>query len=427
MKILISTAGSHGDVLPFIGLGREFLERGHEVVLYANPYFQKHVLDAGLAFVPISTIDEYESLFGQLSERDPRKAFERVAKHFAAICGDYYTAMKADVEPRRTITIGSSLMFAPRLLREIDGIPCATVHLAPSVFRSNERPARLVPNWIHDRSPTLLKHLAWWTLDKVFYDPHFTKPLNMLRTKLGLLPVEHIFRSWLHEADCVVGLFPDWFADRPSDWPANAMLTDFPLYDHGVLAPLPDSLRAFIDAGPRPVAFSAGTATSKANDFFAQSVEACRIAGLRGILLSHFPNQVPAPLPDNIIHVPYAPFSSLLPKLAAFVHHGGIGSTSHALRAGVPQLIRPVAYDQFDNAARAVRLGVARELLPKDYQPAKVAAALRALIDDMSLHATCAGVAEKLTSGGGLARTSELILRHLAPEHIPLGVTASIG
>ena len=53
MKILMSTAGSHGDVLPFIALGREFLARGHEVVLYANPYFQKHVLDAGLAFTPI--------------------------------------------------------------------------------------------------------------------------------------------------------------------------------------------------------------------------------------------------------------------------------------------------------------------------------------------------------------------------------------
>lgn len=427
MKVLISTAGSHGDVLPFIALGREFLARGHDIVLYANPYFQKHVLDAGLAFVPISTTDEYESLFGQLSEHDPRKAFERVAKHFAAIWGDYYTAMKADVEPGRTITIGSSLMFAPRFLREIDGIPCATVHLAPSVFRSNERPARLAPNWIHARSPNLLKHVAWWTLDKVFYDPHFTKPLNRLRTKLGLLPVEHIFQSWLHEADCVVGLFPDWFADRPSDWPANAMLTDFPLYDHGALAPLLDSLRAFIDTGPRPVAFSAGTATSIANDFFAHSVEACRIAGLRGILLSHFPNQVPAALPDNIIHVPYAPFSSLLPKLAAFVHHGGIGSTSHALRAGVPQLIRPVAYDQFDNAARAVRLGAARELLPKDYQPAKVAAVLRALIDDMPARATCVGVAEKLTSGGGLACTCELILQHLVPDQVLLGVTASIG
>ncbi len=425
MKILISTAGSHGDVLPFIALGREFLARGHETVIYANPYFQKHVLDAGLAFVPIGTIDEYESLFGELAERDPRKAFERVAKHFAAIWGDCHTAMKADVEPGQTIAIGSSLMFAHRLLKETDGIPCATVHLAPSVFRSHGRPARVAPTWIHARSPNLVKHLAWWSLDKVFYDPYFTKPLNKLRTKLGLSPVDHVFRSWLHEADCVVGLFPDWFAERPSDWPSKVLLTDFPLYDHGALDPLPASLQAFIDAGPRPVAFSAGTATSKANDFFAQSVEACQIAGLRGILLSHFPNQVPANLPDNIVHVPYAPFSALLPKLAAFVHHGGIGSTSQAMRAGVPQLIRPVAYDQFDNAARAVRLGVARELLPKDYQPAKVAAALRSMIDDTSMRASLAGVAEKLTSGGAVARTCELMLQRLVPEQAPLRATVT--
>lgn len=262
-------------------------------------------------------------------------------------------------------------------------------------------------------------------MDKVFYDPYFTKPLNKLRTQLGLSPVDHVFRSWLHEADCVVGLFPGWFAERPSDWPPEVLLTDFPLYDHGALDPLSDSLQAFIDAGPRPVAFSAGTATSKANDFFAQSVEACQISGVRGILLSHFPQQVPANLPDNIIHVPYAPFSSLLPKLAAFVHHGGIGSTSQALRAGVPQLIRPVAYDQFDNSARAVSLGVARELLPTDYQPVKVATALREIIADMSTRANLARVAEKLTDGGAVARTCELMLQRLVPEPLPLSATVT--
>lgn len=424
MKILISTAGSHGDVLPFIALGREFVARGHEVILYANPYFRSHVIDAGLTFVPISTIDEYESLFGQSSARDPRKAFAQVAKHFAAICGGCYKAMKADSVPGQTIAIGGSLMFAPRLLQEIDGIPCATVHLAPSVFRSNERPPRLVPNWIQASTPTLRKHLAWWTLDSFFYEPNFTKPLNRLRAELGLAPVERIFRSWLHEADCVVGLFPDWFADRPADWPANAELTSFPLYDHGALAPLADSLSAFIAAGPPPVAFSAGTATSQAHDFFADSTEACRIAGLRGILLSHFPEQIPATLPDGIIHVPYAPFGSLLAKLAAFVHHGGIGSTSQALRAGVPQLIRPVAYDQFDNAARAVRLGVARELLPRDYRPARVAAVLHELVADAAVRANCTEVAARLTSDGAVSLTCERILQRLAGR---LEVVAELG
>lgn len=414
MNILISTAGSHGDVLPFIALGREFSRRWHAVTLYANPVFQGHAQDAGLGFVPVGTLAEYQAL-GQQPYNNPTKAFERVARYFASLWGECYRTMQADIVPGQTFLIGNSLMFSHRLLRETDGIPCATVHLAPSVFRSNKRPARLLPNWIKPQTPELFKSLAWWMLDKTFYDRHLTKPLNALRTKLGLPPVERLFRSWLHEADCVVGMFPEWFANRASDWPIEAELTGFPLYDHGEVFPLPESLAAFIDAGPPPVAFSAGTATATAHQFFESSVAACQRAGVRGILLSHVTDQVPANLPTAIMHVPYAPFGALLPKLAAFVHHGGIGSTAQALRAGVPQLIWPTAYDQFDNAARTVQLGVGIEVLEKRYRPEYVASVLRQLIGDKALHARCADIAGKLQNNQAIQRACTHILQHLEP------------
>ena len=336
MRILISTAGSHGDVLPFIALAREFKARGHEVILYLNPFFGRYAMEAGIPLVPISTVEEYSSLFGEQNEGNPRKAFKRVASHFAEICGPYYRAMKADVVAGNTIAVGNSLLFAPRLLQEASGIPCATVHLAPSVFRSNRSPARLVPNWINANSPAFAKRMAWWALDKFFYDPNFTVPLNKLRAELGLPPVERIFNSWIHQADVVLGLFPDWFAELQPDWPDDVILADFPLYDHRDQIPLSQKIEEFISAGPPPVAFSAGTATASAHEFFQTSAEASRLAGVRAILLSHFPEQIPAALPQNVIHVDYAPFGALLPRLAAFVHHGGIGSTSQALRAGIP-------------------------------------------------------------------------------------------
>ena len=148
MRVLISTAGSHGDVLPFVALGREFAARGHDVILYANPFFRNYTTDSEIRFVPISTVEKYSSLFGELSDVDPTRAFKRVAKEYAEICPEYYRAMKTDVIPSNTIAIGNSLLFSARLLRETDRVPCATVHLAPSVFRSNVSPPRLVPNWI---------------------------------------------------------------------------------------------------------------------------------------------------------------------------------------------------------------------------------------------------------------------------------------
>jgi rhamnosyltransferase subunit B len=413
MRILISTAGSHGDVLPFVALSREFSARGHEVILYANPFFRGYATDAAIRFVPVSTVDKYSSLFGELAEGNPNRAFKRVAREYAEICPEYYQAMKADVIPGTTIAIGNSLLFAHRLLRETDSIPCATVHLAPSIFQSNISPPRLVPNWIDSRTPTILKHMAWWMLDKLVYDANFTAPLNNFRSELGLPRLERIFRSWIHEADCVVGMFPDWFAEPQGDWPKQAILAGFPLYDHGDQAPLSQSLGKFIAAGPPPVAFTAGTATATAHKFFNASIEACEAAGLRAILLSHFPDQIPASLPQGVIHVDYAPFGALLPKLAAFVHHGGIGSTSQALRAGVPQLIRPVEYDQFDNSSRTVRLGVAQEVLPKQYTSRTVASALKKLMGDNSMHQRCRQVAMRFSGSDPIAAACDSILSRL--------------
>ena len=413
MRVLISTAGSHGDTLPFIALGKEFATRGHEVIFYSNPFFRPYVADAAIPFVPIGTVDEYLSLFGELADQDPNKAFKRVAKEYARIGPEFYRAMKRDVIAGQTISIGNSLLFAHRLLRETGGVPAATVHLAPAVFRSNHKPARLVPRWIDSRTPTLLKRSAWWLADRLVYDPLFTTPLNAFRSEIGLPRVDRIFRSWIHDADCVLGMFPEWFGEPQSDWPEKLVLTNFPFYDHGESAPLSPELDAFLRAGPPPVAFSAGTATATAHRFFETSVAAAKLAGLRAVLLTHFADQVPDSLPQGMIHADYAPFGALLPRLAAFVHHGGIGSTSQALRAGVPQLIRPVAYDQFDNAARAVRLGVAHELLPRKYAPRAVADALLAITANPLVRQRCQAVATRVADCSSISAACSAILSRL--------------
>ena len=416
LRVLIATAGSHGDVLPFVAIGQALAARGHEVLLFANPVFQPMVEQAGLRFVGIGTQQEHHALFRATAASSANGAFKRVAQELARIGPAYYRAMKTELKPGRTVCVGNSLLFAAHLLRETDGVPCATVHLAPSVFQSDRAPARLAARWINADSSALLKRLAWWSLDRFFYEPQFTAPLNRWRADLGLAPVQRIFSRWIHEADLVLALFPGWFAEPQLDWPAGVALTGFPLYDHGEHAQMPPALEAFLAAGAAPVAFSPGTASAGNQAFFQASIKACRLAGVRGVLLSHFPGQLNEALPAEVIQVDYAPFGALLPRLAAFVHHGGIGSASQALRAGVPQLICPVAYDQFDNAQRASRAGVAIELLPKQYQAPAVAAALRRLISDPHVQASCGQAAQRLRAEGpGISRACKQIEARLIP------------
>ncbi len=55
-------------------------------------------------------------------------------------------------------------------------------------------------------------------------------------------------------------------------------------------------------------------------------------------------------------------YPSWIPAMSAVLHHGGAGVMWECLRAGVPALVLPRDYDQFDHAARLEHAGVALRL-----------------------------------------------------------------
>ena len=131
-----------------------------------------------------------------------------------------------------------------------------------------------------------------------------------------------------------------------------------------------------------------GSAMAHGKEFFARALATCRQLGLRAVFVTPFAEQLPAALPDTILPTPYVPFDLLLPRLAALVHHGGIGTTAQALASGAPQLITPFAHDQFDNAARVVKLGAGEQRAPT--APARRwAAALDRLTNDPTVARAC--------------------------------------
>ena len=114
----------------------------------------------------------------------------------------------------------------------------------------------------------------------------------------------------------------------------------------------------------------------------------------RAIFLTRYLDQVPAAIRQSpgpgaapeaagaIAHFPFVPLSRILPRCAALVSHGGIGTIAQGLAAGIPQLIMPMAHDQPDNAARLRRLGIGLALKPKHYRATAVANALTRLLND---------------------------------------------
>lgn len=60
---------------------------------------------------------------------------------------------------------------------------------------------------------------------------------------------------------------------------------------------------------------------------------------------------------QNVLYAPYIPYNLALSRCKAIVHHGGFGTTVHALKARIPQVILPSIVDQFYNAELVEKLG----------------------------------------------------------------------
>jgi UDP:flavonoid glycosyltransferase YjiC (YdhE family) len=234
------------------------------------------------------------------------------------------------------------------------------------------------------------------------------RSLNDLRKKYQLPPVDSA-AELLHSRHHTAALFPEWFAPRQPDWPTPLSYWGFPRWDEADSYSARPELTEFLQQGSPPIVFTPGTAQAHAQGFWQAAVGALARLGARGIFLTRHPHQLPPSLPGTVRHFPYVPLSRLLPECRAVVHHGGIGTVSQGLAAGIPQVVTPFAYDQPDNGTRLCRLGVARMVFASDLSPSKLARGLTELLDSPSTAAACERWRVALRDTDGLGTAVSLI------------------
>ena len=223
-----------------------------------------------------------------------------------------------------------------------------------------------------------LRRGLWRRIDRRYIDPACLPELNAARAAAGLAPVAHFMPHLNAVADQSITLFPAWYAGTPPDWPKPLLRGGFPLFDPAPDTALAGEVRAFLAAGEAPVVITLGTFQRHGAPVLAQVVAAVRALGRRALVLAADQASLTVPLADDLLWRPYVPLRLLLPHAAALVHHGGIGTTAEALRAAVPQLVLPWAFDQFDNAQRVVALGTGQTLATRRLRPERLQSTLRA-------------------------------------------------
>jgi rhamnosyltransferase subunit B len=417
MHVLLASVGTDGDIFPYAGLGVALRSRGHSVSLAASGHYEGLAKTHGFTFHPLVSVEENDELFGNPDFWNPLKTAPISARWGVRFIRRQYEMFSNLVTPE-TVIVSNPAIFAVSLVHEKLGVPRTNLIPQPWMIPSSIAPPIMPGLSFLSHAPRQVWKMFWRGLDCVG-DILLGRELNGLRASLGLKPARRILGNWF-SSQLVIGMFPDWYGPPQADWPSQMRLTGFPMFDGGKNETLAPEVLEFCQAGNPPVAFTFGTGMAHSAHLFRAALDACTTLGVRGIFLTKFRDQLPETLPSSVLHCAFAPFQKLFPHCAAIVHHGGIGTTANAMAAGIPQLIRPICFDQLDNGVRVKKLGAGDCLRSKSASGKPMATALAELMtqkartasrnvmkrfDGTDALAAAAGLVERL----GSERTAEKI------------------
>jgi UDP:flavonoid glycosyltransferase YjiC (YdhE family) len=422
-RIVISTFGSFGDIHPYVAIALELKARGHAPVIATSEVYREKMdvlsIDFHSVRPPIPSLDDPEEI-GKVIEgvMDPRVGGEKVMAMLLPYLRDIYDDLDAATEGADLLLTHPLPLLGP-IVAQKKRLRWVSSVLAPASFLSVYDPV-VPPQW-----PGLYKtmRLSPWVgravmalatkkLDKIL------QPVYDVRAELGLPRGEQPIMGGQHSPSCVLALFSKVLAAPQRDWPEHTIVTGFPFYDRrdffGETAIAREVLE-FLDAGEAPIIFTLGSSAFwVARDFYRDSIEAAKALGKRALLLIGHARNMPAEkLPPGVAAFEYAPYSEVLPRACAIVHQGGVGTTGQGLRSGKPVLILPHAHDQFDNAARVVRLGCGRTIPRPRYTVATAITELQALLSDRRYAERAAEVGEMVRQENGATVAVDAIERVL--------------
>jgi rhamnosyltransferase subunit B len=390
-------------LFPFLAMALALRARGHRVSFLGPDQHGPYVRPTGL---PFTGLPADEAVLRDPDLWHPTRGFGVVWRATRPAMARIVPFVDALPQDERCV-----LLVHPLALPEADlcraarpGLHVAAAYLAPANLMTVHDPLLVgpwrVPAWV----PLGARRAFWRWAVRRFIDPVALADVNAARAPRGLAPVPTLL-DWIAAVpDLSLTLFPDWFAPTQPDWPQPLVRGDFPLFDPNADAALAPALAAFLQAGPAPLVFTHGTGNTQAAAYFRHALAAAGRLGRRAIFLTPHRDQVPADLPPSTLWQDYVPLARLLPHAAALVHHGGIGTTAEALRAGTPQLVVPLAHDQFDNAARVTALGVGASLTAKRLDEGRLVRVLGGLLAAPGLAARTRAVAGRFVEGEGMAR-----------------------
>ena len=371
MKIAVVTLGSAGDLHPFLAIGRELKQRGHDVYVLSQEPYEAEVLAEGLKFISVVSAKFHSRTMNHPQLWHPLHGFGVLWRHLAVpaiqpTC-DALGALGA-MNGERLVVLASPLAVGARFAKDRwpNSLRLISGYTAPMALRCDSDPMFLgswrVPAWWPQGR---LRRVLWSLLDRWKLEPLSRPALVHWQRTWGTPAIRgSVFGEWVHSPDGGLALYPSWFAPVPEQWRRRGVVTaGFPMYRASRQFHLQTELKQFLLAKGCVAVIYPGSASIHSEDLIRLGIEACRRAGLAFVVVAR---ELSDTLRAEIAirgdgeHVAWTSFASLLMHARVLIHHGGIGTCAQAIAAGSPQLILASAYDQFENGARIQELGVGK-------------------------------------------------------------------
>lgn len=357
MNITILTFGSRGDVQPFLPLSLGLISRGHKVTLAAPARFKSLVEEHGITFYSLA--GDPEELSRRLNDAGYNfvKLVKELMSHAVNIGAEMMRQTDEACRDADLIIHTFAHAVGAHTLACEKNIPDIHIQTFPMFTPTGDYPNISLPN-LGNRFLNRLTHTVSLKITELTSSLGF----EQVRRRAGL-PKRTLYSPFkdspLRLRTPILCAWSPSLIPPSSDWSPRVHVTGYYFFPHNDSYIPPNELKEFLEAGKLPVCVSFGSMVHKNAEKVDEIIrESLKRTNNRGIILSGW-GSAKRESTSDLLYLESVPHDWLLPKCKMLIHHGGAGTTSAGLRAGIPQVVVPFMADQPFWGSRVHAIGVA--------------------------------------------------------------------
>ncbi|MBA4541519.1 glycosyltransferase [Thermoactinomyces daqus] len=391
-RVLFVNAGAEGHINPTLGVVRELIRRGEQVVYFTTENMRDRIKETGASVRTFDT-EKFVKAFLKGGRSHLLSRVNGLLRTTDIVIPAVLEQTKGE---QYDYMIHDSMFGCGRLLAQILNLPainsCTSFAFQQTTFdRMLDHFSRRLPAEINERVQQDFQQIVSSVQKRyrvkigsayeVFCNP---APLTIVYTTKQFQPEGESF----DETYKFVG---------PSIAPRSHVRFDFSELDTSSL-----------------IYISLGTVINQAVDFYKLCIQAFADTKHTVILSVGRQTRIEdlGEIPGNFVVRNYVPQLEILQRAKLFITHGGMNSTSEGLYYGVPLIVIPQSADQPLIAQRVANLGAGIQLKQEGLTPAGLRKEAERILEDSSFRNVCRKIGNSFRAAGGYQRAVDEIFAY---------------